>query len=386
MLCKHTPQGVFIIIQGFFFRAAKNEGHFFIHWSYRVRRILSTGKAKSFPRLPSVSGLLSNQWVCGYNLHPMSCNERKMRKNSTLRVLILVMVGFMITGCSLNPPDAVPTVEIPTLTVAPTETQLPVPSFTPTEQIAYAAVVNGEGIRLTGYEASLLQLEQAIADYPELFADELRPPQEMVLEALIDRALLAQAARAAGYLADQSIVAARLAQLTNQAGGEEAFNAWLQRSGYTLDSFLLELPLELEAAWQRDQVAAGVPDRMEQVRGRQILFYDPFQAARAYDQLQAGVAFGSVLENNDPNDLGYLDWFPRGVLLIPELEEILFSLSPGQYSEVIETDIGYHILYVIEKDPEHLLSSEMRLILEEQAVAGWLVQQRAQASIQILLP
>jgi len=291
-----------------------------------------------------------------------------------------------ITGCSLNTQASTPTVDVPTVTVAPTVTHTPAPSLTPTEQINYAAMVNGAGILQSGFDASLMQLQQAIAEYPDLFADELRAPQEIVLDALIDRTLLAQAARASGFSADPSLVAERLSQLTIQVGGEEALTGWLERNGYTQETFLLELPLEIEAAWQRDQIAAGVPERMEQIRARQILFYDPFQAARAYDQLQAGISFNSILENNDPDDLGYLDWFPRGVLLLPEFEEIFFSLTPGQYSQVIETEIGYHILYVIEKDPAHLLSSEIRLILEEQAVADWLAQQRAQADIQILLP
>ena len=309
-----------------------------------------------------------------------------MHKTMTLRLLFLVLVGIAITGCNLNVQESTPAVDVPTITVTPTLTHTPAPSLTPTEQVNYAAVVNGEGILLSGFEASLEQLQAAIEDYPDLFAEELRTPEEIVLESLIDRTLLSQAARASGFTADPSLVAERLSQLTIQAGGEEAMNGWLERNGYTSETFLLELPLEIEAAWQRDQIAAGVPERMEQVRARQILFYDPFQAARAYDQLQAGISFGSILENNDPDDLGYLDWFPRGVLLLPELEEIFFSLAPGQFSQVIETVIGYHILYVIEKDPAHPLSSEIRLILEEQALADWLDQQRAQANIQILLP
>lgn len=303
-----------------------------------------------------------------------------------LILIILILVGLTAAGCSLSTQTPTPTAEAPTSTTLPTVTDTPLPSFTPTMQIVYAAMVNGEGIRQSSFEASLLQLEQAIAEFPDLFAGEVRSPKEMVLEELVNRALLSNAARAAGLVADEQLVSERLAQLIAQAGGDEAFNAWLSQNGYTMETFLWELPLEMEAAWQRDQVAAGIPATLEQVRARQLLFYDPFQASRAYDQLQAGISMSSVLENNDPNDLGYLDWFPRGVLLFPQLEEVVFSLAPGQHSQVIETDIGYHILYVIEKDPAHPLSSEVRLILEEKAIADWLAQQRSQASVEILLP
>ncbi len=312
---------------------------------------------------------------------------KKTRHANFRLIWLIVFFGLALFGCSLNPQTNTPTAEIPTDTFVPTVVEdTPSPSLTPTEQIDYALTVNGEGIRRSSYDASLFQLEKAMVDYPELFDEELPPPEERVIQALINRALLSQAARADGFTADEQLVSERLSQITSQAGGEEVFQAWLSENGYTLETFLYELPLEIEAAWMRDQIAEGVPESMEQVRARQILFYDPFQASRAYDQLQAGIPFESVLENNDPNDLGYLDWFPRGVLLVPELEEIVFALSPGQHSEVIETEIGYHILYVIEKDPARPLSSENRLLLQEQAVANWLAQQRSQATIEILLP
>ena len=309
-----------------------------------------------------------------------------MHARRELKLLFLILIGLILAGCSLKPKESIPTPEVPTTTASPTVTDTPTPSLTPTPQIEVVATVNGEGIRQSGFEASLMQLEQAMSEHPDLFANETRPPEETVLDNLVDRALLANAARAAGYTADEQMVSDRLAQLVDQAGGEETFNQWLDQNGYTMETFLFELPLEMEAAWQRDQIADSVPESMEQVRARQILFYDPFQASRAYDQLQAGISIDSVVENNDPNDLGYLDWFPRGVLLFPELEEVAFSLSPGQHSQVIETEIGYHILYVIDKDPAHPLSPQILLILEEQAVADWLAQQRSQASIEVLLP
>ena len=83
----------------------------------------------------------------------------------------------------------------------------------------------------------------------------------------------------------------------------------------------------MEAAWQRDQIAAGVPDQVEQVRAQQVLFYDPFQASRAIKQLNAGFSFESIVQNNDPDNLGYLGWFPRGVLRFPDQLTRLHALT-----------------------------------------------------------
>ena len=306
-----------------------------------------------------------------------------MRTRSTT---LIIMAGLLLVmaGCTLAPADSpqVDTLPVEPEPIQPTNT--PEPSLTPTPEIAFAAIVNGEGVRRTSYDASLLQFTKAVEDFPNL----LQPGQtakDRVLAELVNRTLLAQAAREAGFTADLQVTVERLDKLIKQAGGNEAFEIWLDENGYTLETFSYELPLEIEAAWQRDQIAATVPDEVEQVQARQILFYDPFLASRAYDQLQAGFAFETIAANNDPDNLGYLDWFPPDVLLFPELEEAAFSLQPGQHSEVIETEAGYHILYVIDKGI-HPLSNEIRLILEERAVNTWLEEQRSQANIVLLVP
>ncbi len=309
-----------------------------------------------------------------------------MAQKNLVLLLLLLLGSAILAGCNLAAPS-----NGTTSPAAPSDTPPPVvqstdtPAPTPTEVVDYAAMVNGEGIRLSSYEASLSQFQQALIAYPELLAPE-QTAEERVLEELVSRALLSQAARQAGFSADSQMVETRLQTLIDQAGGQDAFEAWLAQNGYTLETFRHELPWEIEAAWQRDQIASAVPESLPQVRACQILFYDPFQAARAYDQLQAGIPFDTVANNNDPDQLGYLDWFPRGYLLNPELEEIVFSLQPGQYSQVIETLTGYHILQVLEIDPDRPLSADARLSLQEQALRDWLADQRAQSQVENLLP
>jgi parvulin-like peptidyl-prolyl isomerase len=258
----------------------------------------------------------------------------------------------------------------------------PVP--TPTVEEPAVAIVNGEEIGQGSYEAHLARFQDAQADAGTLLATE--NVETRVLDDLIARLLLAQEARTGGFVADDATIDQRLEQLSVQVGGAEALAAWMQANHYTAESFRRDLSLEIEAAWMRDQIANTVPETAEQVLAREILFYNEADAIRVYNQLEGGSTFESRIENYDPNNLGYLGWFPRGYLLETELEEVAFSLQPGQYSTVIETRLGYHILQVLDHAADRTLSADARLTLQMHALEDWLAQKRTESQIEIFLP
>src|SRR5690606_5129928 len=123
-----------------------------------------------------------------------------------------------------------------------------------------------------------------------------------------------------------------------------AFAGWLAKFGLTQAAYREELRLELEAAHQVAEISANVPTTAEQVWARQVLLPDQFSAERVLGQLESGTPFETVVINNDPRRLGTLGWFPRGYLLQTEVEAAAFALQPGQYSQVIETEIGFHLV------------------------------------------
>ena len=78
---------------------------------------------------------------------------------------------------------------------------------------------------------------------------------------------------------------------------------------------------------------------------------------------------------------GELGWFPRGYLPESAIEQAAFALQAGQFSDVIQTQAGYHILFVVERDPAHPLSPDALLTLQERAIQDWLTQQRNASTI-----
>ncbi len=205
--------------------------------------------------------------------------------------------------------------------------------------------------------------------------------EEIVLNNLIDLTLLAQAAREAGYFVDDATLQARIDQL-----GAQAVADWAAAQGYTDADFRRELAREITAAWMRDKITAEIPASADQAHARQILLYNSSDADQVLAQIRSGADFANLAAAYDPVMAGELGWFPRGYLTETALEDAAFALQPGEYSSVIQTRLGYHILQVIERDPQRPLSPDARLVLQEKVLHDWLAERRSQSQIQIIIP
>ncbi len=177
----------------------------------------------------------------------------------------------------------------------------------------------------------------------------------------------------------------RLEELTAQMGGQAALEDWMAEYGYTAESLRSALKRELAATWMRNQILAQTPRQAEQVHARQILVYSAERAQAVLAELKNGKDFGELAEQFDPITYGDLGWLARGVVFDQQLEEVLFSLQPGQYSEVVHTIAGYHIVQVIDRQPQRPLTAEAYRILQRLALQEWLAQRRAAAQIEIFI-
>ena len=304
-------------------------------------------------------------------------------------LILLVSIGGAACGngnrkpTETSPTDALSTpnpqltqtqsVETPTLeSIPPSDTPLPL-----------AALVNDESITLAEFQAELERYRQAQEESGQTPSENA---EEIVLNELIDQVLLAQAAYQAGFALEETDLQARIDQLATQSGGIQALTDWLTLYGYTETDFRSALARSLAAAWMRDQVIMAVPETAEQVHARQILLYNEEEAQQVYDLLQSGQDFITLAYRYDPLTGGELGWFPRDYLFVPAVEEAAFNLQPGEYSPVIETELGYHIVQVIERDPLHPLAPDARQTLQVQILQEWLTQKRNQSEIQVLYP
>jgi parvulin-like peptidyl-prolyl isomerase len=234
------------------------------------------------------------------------------------------------------------------------------------------------------YQGELLRLQDAQSKLGITATPEEQ--KQKVLDNSIDSLLLAQSAAQAGFTVDDATLQARMDQLAAKSGGQDMLAAWEAENHYTDATFREALRRSIDAAWQRDQLINSVKTTADQVHARQILVQTAETANEILAQLKAGADFATLALTYDPVTGGDLGWFPQGYLTQPEVESAAFALQPGQYSEVIKSSIGYHILYVIERDPEHELTPDALRVLQEKMLSDWLTSARAASQIITQIP
>jgi parvulin-like peptidyl-prolyl isomerase len=315
-----------------------------------------------------------------------------MRKSKSL--LWLGLLTISILGCNrggappspsqvVTPSGEVPTTEEISKTAvleegrpSPSPTS-PKPTATPEPSIAS---VNGLPITLNEYEAEMAMFAAAVERTPT------QEDEQRVLDDLIDQAILADSAAQNGLAVDKTTLEERLDQVTENIGGPGKLAEWMQAYGFDEDTFRRALERSINAAQMRDEIAARVPDTAEQAHVRQVLFTDRVEAENALVGLEAGNIFDNLANEYDPITKGDLGWFPRGYVADAQLEEYAFSLEIGEYSPVFETPAGFHIIVVLEREPQRRLESEARLLLQIAELEKWLDEQRGKSDIEIFTP
>ena len=297
-----------------------------------------------------------------------------MRNWKWLAVVWLLL--SLLVGCSpkVNPTSTLaPTVSVPSATPLPTKTPLPTPTATP---VPLAARVNGQAITLAEFEREVARAQGAAT------------PQQ-ILDSMIEMLLLEQAAIAAEVnVTDQEVDA--IVQADIEANGEQAFQDWLVANDMTQQEYWAASRQELLVRRAQMQIPEELPETAEHVHARHILVGTRQEAEAILAQLQAGVDFATLAQTYSQDITtrdrgGDLGFFPRGLLLAPELEEAAFNLAPGQISGIIPSELlGYHIVQVLERQERPISEQDKEMIIANQReiVRRWREQLWADASIE----
>jgi peptidyl-prolyl cis-trans isomerase C len=297
-------------------------------------------------------------------------------------IVYVLAAGIAVSACKKGPaqqaagsPQASGTAATPGGSGAPPVPAKPVPAQLPD----VVARVNGEAVKKDDFERMLKTIErQAGGPIPPDRRDEI---VRNALDQLIVYTLLTQESKTRGVKVEDSEIEQKMGQLKQQFPNQEAFEKALQERGMTLDRLRQDARNDLTVNKLMETEVSTLPgpsdaeakefytknpdkfQESETVRASHVLVRVDEKAdaaakkkARAeidavLKQAKAGADFGKLAQQHSQDgsasqggDLGY---FPKGQM-VPAFDKVAFELKPGQISDVVTTQFGYHVIKVID--------------------------------------
>jgi peptidyl-prolyl cis-trans isomerase C len=274
------------------------------------------------------------------------------------------------------------------------------------------AKVNGKEItqEMVDREVQRLASTAAAGADPQQLASMRDMMVQQATENMINRMLLDAAAAKEGVSVSPEQLADKMMEIKSSFPNEQEFNQRVAMMGMTpaelekevstgikfeallnMHSGDVKTPTEEEIAafYETNRARFQQPDR---VHARHILVSvakedTPEQKAEKRakadairKELLAGADFAATAatKSDCPSKQqgGDLGFFGRGQM-VPAFEQAAFALKQGELSDVVETDFGYHLISVLERqDAREVPLSEAR-----QSIVGHLQDQQKQAAI-----
>jgi parvulin-like peptidyl-prolyl isomerase len=133
------------------------------------------------------------------------------------------------------------------------------------------------------------------------------------------------------------------------------------------------------------QITDQVPQLGEQVHAEHILVATEDLAKQLYDQANGGASFEELAKTNSTDATtsatgGDLGWITRGQMVTP-FADAAFNLQPGQISAPVQTEFGWHIIKVVDREDNRPLTDEQYTDAITKAKEAWLDEKREVASI-----
>ncbi len=241
---------------------------------------------------------------------------------------------------------------------------------------------------------------------------EMEQAFQKALDRYIERLLLYRKAINEGLQVDEKEIDDRVNKIKKRYGSAEEFNRLLEGSGESMTEFrerikkqiiALSYAMKKRKEFEKSititepEISKYYNEHIEEfqnpqrVKVRRIFLSASKEAderakvreriMEIYDQLKQGADFASVAENEsqgpEADRSGLIGWVSKGDL-VPELEEVVENLSVGEISPPVETEWGFHILKVEEKEGNEKLSYEKARIIIEPKLKEQYVNERYQ--------
>jgi len=318
----------------------------------------------------------------------------------------LLCIALALIGCNSGTPAAPTPTEAP---VVPTNTALPGPADETAVppggmDVAWQNVIQPEGdtvatvndvvIDTAAYLEELHQQLQSVTygyslDWNDEETVALLPSfQDEVLQQMIQENLALQLAAGEGLTVtdeERDAERERIEVDILQGGDFATWEEWMDTVGFTPETLNEQIVVYL--TFQRLLQAHGGPVEAEQIWAAHILVDSAEVADEVANRLAGGESFADLAAEYSQDSTGAeggdLGWFPRG-MMVPEFEEVAFSLPIGEISDPVESQFGFHIIQLNGKEVRPLDPAYLEQI-QQQTFEVWFDEQLETADIETLV-
>lgn len=249
------------------------------------------------------------------------------------------------------------------------------------ERKLYIAEVNGVGITYNQWQNTFLNAISRYDDKTLSSMDQslINSFKKNILEQIINYELLFQQAEKEKVKISQSNINLEIDKIKDNFSTPEEFNEVLKANKITLTQLKDDIKRQLMIKYILEEAVSKInitDDNLieyynknqesffepEKVHARHILVETEEEAKNIIYQLKEGIIdFAELAKEKSicpsAEKGGDLGFFARGQM-VKEFEDAAFSLKPGEISEIVKTEFGYHIIKCEEKKEEHSPSFE----------------------------
>jgi len=183
------------------------------------------------------------------------------------------------------------------------------------------------------------------ANNPDLPISDLRTTQTHILERMIEQKLLEQLAKNYGISIIDEEIEEETQKLAEEIGSQESLKKQLEDLyGWTLAEFQKEI---IKPFLLKDKLSLAIilDDRLNQKAREKI--------EKILEKIKANQESFAKLAQQYSEDVtalqgGDLGYFSMGQM-VAEFEQAVFKLEPGEISDIVKTQFGYHIIKLEEK-------------------------------------
>lgn len=223
-----------------------------------------------------------------------------------------------------------------------------------------------------------------------------------IIEKLIMEKLVANETKNMNIVVTDEEVNNQLEQYIAIMEGQEKFEEFLKTNEITQEFFKENLRKELLVNKHRESFIqdATITDKDAKeyyeankedlviVKASHILLASEEEGKKVLERLKAGEEFATLALTESMDTVsaaqgGSLGYFTRGNM-IAEFEDVAFSLKEGETSELIQTEVGYHIIYLEDrKDTFEDLKVEIINVLKEEKYLDKIQELRDKSKVKI---